>query len=430
MTQYWPRALCLLCLCLWIGQARAVLTIKITQGVAEALPVAVVPFGGPAGQGLDLAEVIAADLSASGRFKPMARGDMPGYPQAPAEIRYGDWRRVGMDNLVVGKVRPGLESEYQIEFWLVDVYKGSELLAYTVAASSAQLRLAAHQIADVIYEKLTGTPGAFATRIAYVTLYKAGSHRRYELQVADVDGYNPNTLLTTNQPLLSPAWSPEGTRLAYVSFEGQGSAVYVQEVATGRRERVSAEPGLNSAPAWSPDGRRLALTLSKEGDPEIYILDLSSRRLQRITNDPSIDTEAVWSPDGNRLAFTSDRGGGPQVYEVGVNGGSPRRLTHLGEYNARPRYSHDGKRLAVVHGDGSGYRIAILDLGTERLQVLTDTRLDESPSFAPNDSMIIYGTVGARGTELAITSVDGAVRQRLALSRGEIREPAWGPLRR
>lgn len=416
---------------LWIAQAHAVLTIKITQGMSGALPIAVVPFGGAAAQtmGIDLAEIVAADLGGSGRFAPMPRRDMPGHPQSPSDIRFADWRRLGMDNLVVGVVRPGANTAYQIEFWLMDVYKGTQLLAYTVRADPRQLRLVGHQIADVIYEKLTGLRGAFATQIAYVTLHKAGSQRRYELQVADIDGHSPQTLLTSSQPLLSPAWSPDGARLAYVSFEGQNSAVYVQDVASGRRERISAEPGLNSAPAWSPDGRKLALTLSKDGNPEVYILDLGSRRLQRITTDPAIDTEAVWSPDGRRLMFTSDRGGGPQIYEVNSNGGQPRRLTHEGNYNARPRYSSDGKMLALVHGSGAGYRIATLDLASERLQVLTETRLDESPSFAPNDSMIIYATVGAGGTELAVTSVDGSVRQRLALQRGEVREPAWGPLR-
>jgi TolB protein len=417
---------------LWIGPAEAVLTIKITQGASGALPIAVVPFGDPDGQAIavDLAGVIAADLAGSGRFATMPRRDMPGQPRGPSEIKYSDWQRLGMDNLVVGTVRRGSQAEYQVEFWLLDVYKGTQLLAFTVPAAGPQLRLVAHQIADVIFEKLTGIRGAFATRIAYVTLYKVGSQRRYELQVADIDGQNPQTLLSSPQPLLSPAWSPDGGQIAYVSFEGNNSAVYVQHIASGHRERISAQPGLNSAPAWSPDGRKLALTLSRDGNPEIYTVDLASRRFERITDDPAIDTEAAWSPDGKRLAFTSDRGGGPQVYEVAVYGGPPRRLTHRGSYNARPRYSSDGKMLAVVHGDKSGYRIATLDLGSEHLQVLTNARLDESPSFAPNDSMIVYATVGAHGTELAITSVDGSVRQRLALQRGEIREPAWGPMRK
>jgi TolB protein len=228
---------------------------------------------------------------------------------------------------------------------------------------------------------------------------------------------------------MSPSWSPDGRRIAYVSFEGHASAIYVQEVQSGARELVAEEPGINSAPAFSPDGSRLALTLSKDGNPEVYVMDLGSRALKRITHDPGIDTEPSWSPDGRRIAFTSDRGGGPQIYETSVSGDTPRRLTHEGDYNARPRYSADGTLLALVHGGDRGYRIATLDLASERLNILTDTRLDESPSFAPNGGMIIYATVGSRGTELAAISVDGRIRQQIAAGGGEVREPAWGPFR-
>ena len=416
----------------WHPTAQAVLKIKITQGVAGALPIAITPFDPPGAQrpGVDIAAIVAADLESSGGFVPMPRADMPSQPHGFSEINFADWRRVGMDNLVIGTLRPGIETDYQVEFWLVDVYKGTQLLAYKVPAKAAQLRLVAHQISDAIYEKLTGVKGAFATRIAYVTVQqRSGRSKIYGLQVADIDGENVQTLLTSPQPLMSPAWSPDGRRLAYVSFEGRSSTIYVQDLASGHRDKVAAETGINSAPAWSPDGRRLALTLSRDGDPEIYVLTLASRQLRRITNDPAIDTEPSWSPDGTRLAFTSDRGGGPQIYEVSVSGGHPRRLTHKGNYNARPRYSSDGKLLAIVHGDGGSYRIGTYDMETERLAILTNTRLDESPSFAPNDSMIIYTTVGPQGTELAATSIDGRVKQRLALLRGEVREPAWGPFR-
>ncbi len=423
--------LALVCLS-WLPEAEAVLTIKITKGVEGALPIAVVPFGGDAGPALpvDMASVIAADLESSGRFDTMARADMPGRPAEPGAVGYADWRRLGIENLVIGRIAPGTEAEYEIQFWLLDVYKGSQIIAYRVPVDPAQLRLVAHQIADLVFKELTGTRGAFATRIAYVAVSRsAAGGKVYQLEVADADGENPSTLLTSSQPLMSPSWSPDGRQLAYVSFEEYGSAIYLQDVSSGGRETLAAEPGINSAPAFSPDGSRLAMTLSRDGNPEVYVMDLGSRTLRRITRDPAIDTEPTWSPDGKRIAFTSDRGGGPQIYEIGATGGAARRITHEGDYNARPRFSADGKLLCLVHGDGRTYRIATLDLATERLHALTQTRLDESPSFAPNGGMIIYATVGARGTELAAISVDGRIRQQIAAGGGEVREPAWGPFR-
>ncbi|MCA1853133.1 MAG: Tol-Pal system beta propeller repeat protein TolB [Beggiatoa sp.] len=385
----WPLAFLVLC---GPPPAQAVLTIKITKGVEGALPIAVVPFGGNPGPALpvDMARVIAADLESSGRFEPMARADMPGRPVEPGAVGFADWRRLGMENLVIGRIGPGTVAEHEVQFWLMDVYKGSQIISYRFKADTAKLRLVSHQIADLIFQALTGTRGAFATRIAYVAVSRARAGKKvYQLEVADADGENPHTLLTSSQPLMSPAWSPDGRRLAYVSFEGFGSAIYLQELQSAGREPLATEPGINSAPAFSPDGRRLALTLSKDGNPEVYIMDLGSRALRRMTHDPGIDTEPAWSPDGNRIAFTSDRGGGPQIYEMSASGGTPRRLTHEGDYNARPRYSADAKLLALVHGDGRGYHIATLDLAAERLNVLTETRLDESPSFAPNGGMII-----------------------------------------
>ncbi|MGH8582541.1 MAG: Tol-Pal system beta propeller repeat protein TolB [Gammaproteobacteria bacterium] len=410
--------------------AQAQITVHITRGAERPLPIALVPFGGYAELRLsaDVAQVVEDDLRSTGRFEPMARTDMPGRPQEFAQVALADWQRLGMENLVVGRVLPA-GGGYRIEFWLIDVYRGKQMLAKVAQADPARLRLVAHQIADAIYQALTGVRGAFATRVAYVTVQGRGRNKTYRLLAADTDGQDPQTLLTSRAPLLSPAWSPDGRRLAYVSFESRGSAVYVQNLHSGQRNRVAAEPGINSAPAWSPDGSRLALTLSRDGNAEVYVLNLSDGRLQRITKDPAIDTEPVWSPDGRRIAFTSDRSGGPQIYEAGIGGGRPRRLTHQGNYNARPRYSSNGRMLAVVHGDGRSYRIATVDLDTDRLNVVTDARLDESPSFAPNDSMIIYSTLGARGSELAAVSTDGRIRQSLSVRGGQAREPAWGPFR-
>jgi TolB protein len=381
---------------------------------------------------VDVAQVVNADLAGSGRFNTLASADLPSQPHRFAEIQFDDWRRLGMENLVIGTLAPTASGDYEIEFRVVDTFKATQLGGYQIVSPGDDLRLAAHHIADRIYELLTGEPGAFATRISYVTVTKDTRGKAvYQLQLADADGYNPKTLLESMDPILSPAWSPDGRKLAYVSFEGKSLTVYVQHIATGHREAVATGPGINSAPAWSPDGGRLALTLSKDGNPEIYVLTLAGRRLQRITDDPAIDTEPAWSPDGRRIAFTSDRGGTPQVYQVRATGGHPERITlGMGPYNARPSYSHDGRLMALVHGEGGRYRIAVLDLASRDLRVLTDSRLDESPSFAPNGTRIIYATVGSRGTELAAISVDGSVQQRLATSRGEVREPAWGPLRR
>ncbi len=406
----------------------AELTIKITKGVTGSFPIAVVPFGSDAGLPLEIDRVIVSDLTASGRFNAMATEAMPGRPHEFNEVAFDAWRRAAMENLVVGNVKR-TENGYKVSFRLIDVYKGQQISGYEMPAEPAQLRMVAHQIADIIYEKLTGVRGAFATRIAYVAVSGAGNFRTYELQAADADGTNPKTLLTSPLPIMSPSWSPDGRRLAYVSFEAKRPAIYIQDLESGSRIEVAGGPGLNSAPAWSPDGSKLALTLSKDGDPEIYVMAVGSRSLTRLTTHPAIDTEPAWSPDGQRLLFTSDRGGGPQIYEITVSGGTPRRVTHQGKYNASGVYAPDGKSIAFLHGDGGSYRIAVQDLEAGQMQILTESRQDESPSFSPNSNMIIYATVGSEGTELAAVSTDGRVRQRLGLVRGEVRDPAWGPFR-
>lgn len=407
------------------------LEIVIDRGVENTLPIAIIPFGWSQPEELvpvDFALTISNNLARSGRFSTMQARDLPQRPTQFQQINFKDWRLLAMENLVIGNLKRTIDGNYELEFRLIDIYKNEQIAGFRIASSAKQLRRTAHRISDIIFEKLTGIKGAFDTRIAYVTVKnKNDGSKLFNLQIADADGFNPQVLLDSSEPLMSPAWSPDGRRLAYVSFENNNSEIYIQDILTGQRTLVASNPGINSAPAWSPDGSRLAITLSKDGNPEIYINHLSSRTLQRITHHKAIDTEPTWSVKGDKIAFTSDRGGTPQIYEISILGGKAKRLSFEGSYNARPRYSPDGNSLSIVHISNGNYRIAILDLNSGFLDVLTESRLDESPSFAPNGSMIMYATTGRRGSELAAVSVDGRVHQRLALQVGEVREPAWGP---
>lgn len=404
------------------------LTIEITKGASGAMPIAVVPFGVEGGTPpQDVAQIVTDDLRRSARFDPLSVKDMTSQPHQTSEINFQEWRQLKSDSLVIGKIRQQ-GNVYTVQFQLFDVYRGTQLAGYSFRTSAKTLRRTAHQIADLIYETLTGEPGAFATRIAYVTVQSGASGaKRYSLIVADADGYNPFPVLKdSTQPILSPSWSPNGERLAYVSLENRRAEIYSQDMSSGRRGRIASFPGLNGAPAWSPDGGRLALTLSKDGNPEIYVMDLASKRLERLTNHPAIDTEPVWSPDGRSIIFMSDRGGGPQLYRMPSGGGSAQRLTFEGNYNASPAVSNDGKRIAFIHREGGRDRIAVMATSGGDMQVLTDGSLDESPSFAPNGSMIIYATRERGRGVLAAVSVDGRVRQRLS-QEGDVREPAWAP---
>jgi len=415
------------------AQSRDLLEIRITQGVEGALPIAIVPFDwqGDGTPPENVSAVVASDLRRSGRFAPMPDADLPARPAAFSDVNFKDWRLLGIDNLVIGQVKQIQPGNYAVEFRVIDVVTAKQLAGFRIPTTTENLRLTAHHVSDLIFEAILKVKGAFATRIAYITVEKLGGKRsRYQLQIADSDGYNARTILESPEPLLSPAWSPDGNRIAYVSFEDRNSAIYVQDIRTGKREKVAFGRGINSGPSFSPDGRRLAMTRSADGNPDIYVMDLDTRKTRRLTTHPAIDTEARWKPDGRSLVFTSDRGGGPQIYEIAVDGGQPRRLTfNMGNYNARASLSPDGRKMAVVNGGDKGYRIALVDLEKDRFDVLTDARLDESPSFAPNGAMIIYATMGSKGTELAAVSADGRVKQRLALQKGEVREPAWGPLR-
>lgn len=412
--------------------ARAQLVIEITKGQTNAIPIAVVPFGwsSPVTLPVDVAEVVAADLASSGRFATMERRDMTDKPTSGLEIRFQDWKYLKNDYIAVGKVVPESGGNYSVQFELFNALNGTRLLGQRIPSSAAALRGTAHRVADMIYEQITGTPGAFSTRIAFLRVEGTAPKLQYTLVVADSDGHNEQNIMSSAEPLMSPSWSPDGQSLAYVSFEKKSAAIYVQTLRTAERRQVSARSGLNNSPAWSPDSRTLALTLSrKDGDVDVYTLDLNSQMLTRMTFDPGIDTEPVWSADGKKIYFTSDRGGSPQIYEVTVaDPRTPRRVTFEGSYNARPRLSPDGKRLAVVHQEGGSFRIATVDLNTKAVQVLTQGKQDESPSFAPNGSTIIYATQERGRGVLATVSVDGRVTQRLAASKGDVREPVWSPL--
>lgn len=407
------------------GAVRAALTIEIIGAGANQIPIAIVQFRAEDALAQKITPVVAADLARSGLFRMIDSGGVTPLPTELAEVNYPTWSARGAEALVIGNVAAQPDGRYEVRFRLLDVTKQTQLAGFAYTATAAQLRLTAHKIADVIYEKLTGDVGVFSTRVTYIV--KKGS--RYDLQVADADGYNAQTVLGSNEPIISPSWSPDGTRLAYVSFESKKPVVYVQSLVTGGRKAVANFRGSNSAPAWSPDGRRLAVVLTRDGNSQIYLINADgSGTPTRVTSSSAIDTEPSFSPDGQLLLFTSDRGGSPQVYGMPVSGGPARRLTFEGTYNVSPRFSPDGKSFAFVQRNGNRFNIAVQDLATRQVQVLTEGGIDESPSFAPNGRMILYAsTVGGRGI-LAAVSSDGRVRQRLTETAGDVREPAWGPL--
>jgi TolB protein len=403
------------------------LTIEITKGSTSAMPIAVVPFGQQGSIGnVKLSDVINSDLSASGFFKTLAEEDMLTKPTQPEQVNYRDWQALGREYLVIGTVT-GSGNTFNIEFHLLNVQSGQSMLGYRMSVGPNELRRAAHHISDLIYEKLTGRKGVFNTRIAYVTTVQRGNARQYLLQVADADGYNPRTIAESPEPIMAPTWSADGSKIAYVSFQSKRSEIFVQTLATGQRESVAAFHGINGAPAFSPDGSRLAVTLSKDGSADIYVLNLATHNLTRLTSGSSIDTEPTWSPDGSTIVFTSDQGGKPQIYSIPANGGSPTRLTFQGDYNARPRFSPDGRSLAMVTGRGGSYRIAVMDVASRTVNVLTDGNFDDSPSFAGNGSMILYSSNNGGQPVLSMVSTDGSTQQKLAFGSGAVRQPAWAP---
>ena len=423
-------------LCLFVSgplMAQGLVVPPVT-GSPSARPITIVPFAYE-GAGLplevDLSEVVSGDLNRSGQFNALGRDNIIEYPVRVADIKFDTWRQLKQDYVVIGRVLDAADGAVRIEFELHDVATRQRMLGLALGARRSDLRGAAHQVADYIYEKVTGVRGAFWTRMAYVTSTGLGRNTQYALMVADSDGYNPQVVVRSGEPLLSPAWSPDSKKIAYVSFERGSSSIYLQELTTGSRQILASYRGINGAPAFSPDGTKLALTLSQSGNPEIYVMDLGTRRTTQITKHYAIDTEAVWTPDGQSLVFTSDRGGKPQLYQVSALGGDAVRLTQKGEYNARATIANEGKKIAMAQGSGNVYRIAVLDRtrGGAEVTLLSPGNLDESPSFAPNGSMILYAArEGKRGVLYAV-SADGRVRQRLVLADGDVREPAWSPFR-
>ncbi|WP_020408095.1 Tol-Pal system beta propeller repeat protein TolB [Hahella ganghwensis] len=408
---------------------KADLVIEITKGVRGALPIAVVPFSNKSGQGLteDIAQIVADDLLRSGDFEPLSRSSMLSLPGRGEDIYFRDWSMLGQRNVLVGTVTYDASNQsYKVQYELYDVQAQQRIVGKVIGGRQNQLRDIAHAIADSVYEALTGNRGVFSTKIAYVTLEQGKGKPQYTLEVADADGRRSKLIFKSPMPIISPAWSPDGKRLAYVSFESGKSAVYIQDVSSGVRTLIASYSGLNSAPSWSPDGSKLAMTLSRDGNAEVYVLDMRTNNLKRMTDHWAIDTEPSWAPDGKSIVFTSDRGGGPQVYMMDADGGTPRRLTFEGRYSARPRFSLDGKTIYYVH-QRNGFNVAALDMETGQSRILTETEMDESPSVAPNGSMIIYATQRQGKGVLAVVGVNSGSKYTLPAQFGDVREPAWSP---
>jgi len=406
--------------------AQADLTIEITRGSDRATPIAVVPFGGGDALPEDVSRIIHDNLARSGYFDPLERNAMFERPTTRDEVRFGDWRALDVRYLVVGTASQE-GNGYRIQYELMDVSGESRMLGEVVTASSGELRGAGHYISDQIFEAITDIRGAFSTRIAYITARGSGEDMRFVLHVADADGHNSQQILSSDEPILSPAWSPDGQKLAYVSFETERPAIYIQNLNSGERVRATSFEGINGAPAWSPDGRKLAMSLSKDGQPEIYVMDIGARDFQRLTNNSSIDTEPSWAPDGRSLVYTSDRSGGPQLYRYDLASGESDRLTFTGNYNARGRFAPDGESVFLIHRSDRGFQVARQELDSGRLVVLSDSGQDESPSVAPNGTMVIFATQQGNRGVLGAVSADGRSSFRLPSAEGDVREPAWSP---
>lgn len=403
--------------------AAAQFKVEISGVGATQLPIAIAPFRGETPGNTATSAIVRADLERSGVFKTstpaMQLDERSPLPQA-------EMRAAGADALLTGSIMRLADGTFDVRYRLWDVVRNQELLARTLAVPAADLRLAAHRIADEVFEKLTGDRGVFATRIAYVTK----SARQYVLHVADADGEGGRVALTSNEPIISPAWSPDGRELAYVSFETQRAVVWIQELQSGRRSTVANFPGTNSAPAWSPSGGQLAVTMSRDGPAQLYLIGRDGGNARRLTVSNAIDTEPVFTPDGRQVYFVSDRGGGPQIYRMGLDGSSPERVTFQGNYNISPAISPDGKTLAYITRQGSAFRVTTMDLASGTVRTLSDTQHDESPSFAPNGRLLVYASRSGGRDVLMTTTLDGRIKTTLLSTGLDMREPAWGPFGR
>lgn len=417
--------------CLWFVSfaARAELTIQIDQSSDNALPIALIPFEfeGKGHPPEVFAQIIGQNLFRTGKFKALGEAQLPAKPNQLQTIKFDQWKALGVDNLLMGRLIEMPNGQYQVEMRFVDILRKEQIMGKRwTGIEKSNLRQVAHKISDLIYKEMTGIQGAFNTKIAYVTVKTTNGTRYFNLEVADADGYNSNPILRSSQPIMSPSWSPDGKQLAYVTFEHGRSEIVVQSLDGKNREIVASYQGINGAPAWSPDGKKMALTLSKDGSADIYVMDMQSRHLQRLTRNWAIETEAVWAPNGHSLFFNSDRRGQPQIFQVFLDTGEIRRVSFVGGYNANPAVSPDGRYVAMVHGN-KGFHIGLLDLYNESFNVITKTYLDESPSFSPNGEMILYAMNQAGLGKLAVVAIDSSVTQVLSVKDGEVRAPSWGP---
>jgi len=414
---------------LFSAALHADLVIEVTHGVDNPTPIAIVPFEW-SGSGFlpeSIAQIVSADLARCGQFSPLAEKDMPlSLPSRQADIVFSDWRKYNMDYIVIGHVDPSDNGNYRATFELYDVHGQRQLFS---KSATGNLRDIAHYISDQIYETLTGFRGYFSTQVIYV---QANGRANYQLLMADQDGARVREILNSSEPIMSPTWSPDGKEIAYVSFETHHPAIFRQDLRSGNRQMIASFTGLNNAPAWSPDGKKMAMVLSKDDNPEIYVMDLDTGLLSRVTDHFAIDTEPSWSPDGKSLVFTSNRGGQPQIYRVDLATRKLDRLTFDGDYNARGSITPDGKSLVLVHRQNSSspFHIAVMDLSNSQMYSITETtRLDESPTVAPNGRMVMYATEDGDKGILGLASIDGKVKVRLPAQSGDVREPAWSPFR-